>query len=240
MRENNPDRLDLRAVRSYRPDVKRRRASLLADARLYLCTDSRAERGDLRDFLHAAYEGGVDIIQLRNKKIEAREEIKAVEILANVSRQHGKLFAVNDRADVAALVDADVFHVGQGDLTTAQARAILGDDILMGRSNRTESMFRASLLDDGLDYAVIGPVWRTPTKPNRAPVGLQMIKRANSLAEELTGGRKPWFAIGGINDETVDKVVGQGASRIVVVRAITTAQDPDAAARTLAQVMRER
>src|SRR5699024_462926 len=94
----------------------------------YLCTDARSAQGDLAEFLDAAYAGGVDIIQLRDKTLEARAEIAALEVLKDAAQRHGKLFSVNDRADVALLTGADVFHVGQGDLTSAQARAVLGDE----------------------------------------------------------------------------------------------------------------
>lgn len=229
----------MRELRSHHipdPSLGERRRAALGQARLYLCTDARAEKGDLRDFLHASYDGGADIIQLRDKSLEARDEISAVEVLAEVAAEHGKLFAVNDRADVAALVDADVFHVGQGDLTTTQARAILGDDVVIGRSNRNADMFSACMGDPKLDYAVIGPVWATPTKPDRAPVGLEMIRTAADLAAVSD---KPWFAIGGIDLERVPEARAAGADRIVVVRAITGAEDPESAARALQAAVRD-
>lgn len=204
------------------------RENALAHTKLYLCTDARTTQGDLREFLHACYEGGADIIQLRDKKLEARAEITALETLAEVARQHGKMFAVNDRADVALLVDADVFHVGQGDLTTQQARKVLGPNVLMGRSNNSVAQFQQSYADPGLDYAVIGPVWPTPTKPGRPAVGLEVVKQCADLA-----GDKPWFAIGGISVETASEVIEAGASRVVVVRALTEAKDPAAAAALL-------
>lgn len=231
--------------------------ALLADARLYLCTDARSTRGDLREFLHACYEGGTDIIQLRDKKIDTRDEIAAVETLAEVAAEHGKLFAVNDRADIAALTGADILHVGQEDLTTEQARRIVGPEVLLGRSNRTIEMFTDSLADDGLDYAVIGPVFTTPTKPDRQPVGLDAVSEVASLVRQLRAQGsaeshqdsvadivhphdrsaadpvKPWWAIGGINADTVNDVVSAGAERIVVVRALTDAADPEEAARAL-------
>nr|WP_120491808.1 thiamine phosphate synthase [Corynebacterium lactis] len=241
------------------PSAKSRaaRRALLSDARLYLCTDSRSQRGDLREFLHACYEGGTDIIQLRDKKIDARDEIAAVEILAEVAAEHGRLFAVNDRADVAAITGADILHLGQEDLTTAQARQVVGPEVLIGRSNRNLDMFAASLADDGIDYAVIGPVWATPTKPDRAPVGLETVQQAASLVRQLRAQGsaeshqqtvsdivhphdtaacdpvKPWWAIGGIDQSRVAEVTGAGAERIVVVRALTEAADPETAARAL-------
>lgn len=209
--------------------LRARRRELLAAAKLYVCTTARTAEGDLEDFLEAAYAGGVDIIQLRDKGLEARAEIEALEVLAAVARRHGKLFSVNDRADVAALVGADVFHVGQGDLTTAQARELLGDDVILGRSTHSVAQAAEADADDGLDYFCVGPVWETPTKPGRAAIGLEPLR-----AVAATGTAKPWFAIGGVAaGARLDDVLDAGASRVVVVRAVTEASDPEAAARSL-------
>lgn len=209
-------------------DQGRRRREKLRDARLYVCVTARRERGDLRKFLHAAYEGGTDIIQLRDKTLEAAAEIEAIEVLADVAREHGKLFAVNDRADVALLTGADVFHVGQGDLTTEQARAVLGPDVVLGRSCHSPAQVDAALADTGLDYFCTGPVWETPTKPGRAAVGLELPRYA---AEQE--GDTPFFAIGGVDAARLPAVLDTGAERIVVVRAVTEATDVTAAARAL-------
>ena len=206
------------------PEARLRRLTVLRESRLYLCTDARTARGDLASFLHAAYEGGVDIIQRRDKGLEARAEIAALELLARVAAEHGRLFAVNDRADIAALVGADVFHVGQGDLTTQQARALLGPDVLVGRSTHSLAQAREAAADPGLDYSCVGPVWATPTKPGRTAVGLDLVADAAGI------GAKPWFAIGGIDAERALQVRAAGARRAVVVRAITQAERPREAA----------
>ncbi|MFC0582207.1 thiamine phosphate synthase [Micrococcoides hystricis] len=213
---------------------KEERAQKFADVRLYLCVDARQEQGDLEEFLRAAYRGGVDLIQLRDKKLEARAEIEALEVLARVAREEGKLFSVNDRADVALLVNADVFHVGQGDLTTQQARALLGDEVIIGRSTNSVELAQQAIDDEGLDYFCTGPVWETPTKPGRAAVGPELVK----YAAEHAGG-KPFFGIGGVNAQTLPEVRQAGADRVVVVRAITEAEDPEAAAAELSQQLRE-
>jgi len=210
-------------------DARARRLSLLDAARLYVCTTARTEHGDLERFLEAAYVGGADIVQLRDKSLEAGAEIEALEILARVARKHGKMFAVNDRADVAALVGADVFHVGQGDLTTAQVRRLLGNDVIVGRSTHTAAHAAEADSDTALDYFCVGPVWQTPTKPGRAAVGLERVR-----AVAATAPTKPWFAIGGIDAGTrLDDVLTAGASRVVVVRAVTESADPASAARAL-------
>jgi thiamine-phosphate pyrophosphorylase len=208
-------------------------ASRLAAARLYLCTDARRERGDLAQFVDAALAGGVDIVQLRDKgsageqrfgPLEARDELAACEILAGAARRHGALFAVNDRADIARAAGADVLHLGQGDLPLAVAREIVGPDTLIGLSTHDQDQV-AWAVDSTADYFCVGPCWPTPTKPGRQAPGLPLVRTAAEL-----GGDKPWFAIGGIDAQRLPDVLAAGARRIVVVRAITGAADPRAAA----------
>lgn len=219
---------NLRPVTPTDDSVRASRQGALEEARLYVCTDARRDRGDLARFLDSAYANGVDIIQLRDKSLEARDEIEALEILSAAAKRHGKLFAVNDRADVAALVGADVFHVGQGDLSSEQARALLGADVVLGRSTHSVGQAEAANDDPEIDYFCVGPVWETPTKPGRDAVGLDPVRKAVEFAG------KPWFAIGGITGGMrLDRVVGAGASRIVVVRAITDADNVGRAARAL-------
>ncbi|HEY2057035.1 MAG TPA: thiamine phosphate synthase [Amycolatopsis sp.] len=204
----------------------------LADARLYLCTDARASRGDLAEFVDAALAGGVDIVQLRDKTggapLEAKQEIAALEVLAEACARHGALLAVNDRADVALAVGADVFHLGQDDIPVPLARRILGEDVVIGRSTHSAEQAQAAEAEDGVDYFCTGPCWPTPTKPGRFAPGLDLVR-----ATAAAGPARPWFAIGGIDLERLPEVLDAGASRIVVVRAITEAEDPKAAARTL-------
>ncbi|TFB56710.1 thiamine phosphate synthase [Cryobacterium tagatosivorans] len=202
------------------------------DARLYLCTDGRTERGDFADFLDAAFAGGVDIIQLRDKSIEAAEELELLGVLRDVAERHGKLWAVNDRADVAALAAAPVFHIGQKDLPPASARRLLGDTVAIGLSSHTPGQIDAALAAETLDYFCVGPLWATPTKPGRAAVGLELARYATERAIDA-GSILPWFAIGGIDLTNIEQVVAAGASRVVVVRAITEADDPTAAAQRL-------
>ncbi|MFD9733657.1 thiamine phosphate synthase [Umezawaea sp. NPDC059074] len=197
----------------------------LAAAKLYLCTDARADRGDLADFVDAALAGGVDIVQLRDKGLEARQEIAALEVLAEACERHGALLSVNDRADVAAAVDADVLHLGQDDLPVPVARRLLGDDVVIGRSTHDVEQMTAAAAEPGVDYFCTGPCWPTPTKPGRPAPGLDLVR--------ATTAERPWFAIGGIDLGNLHEVLDAGATRIVVVRAITAAEDPKAAARAL-------
>ncbi|MGI5118124.1 thiamine phosphate synthase [Marinactinospora thermotolerans] len=197
----------------------------LESARLYLCTDARRERGDLAGFLDEALAGGVDIVQLRDKGLEARQELEALEVMREACERHGALLAVNDRADIARAVRADVLHLGQNDLPVPYAREIVGDGPLIGRSNNSPSAAAASAEQEGVDYFCVGPVWATPTKPGRPAAGIPLVEYAAGLATA-----RPWFAIGGIDLDNLDQVVAAGARRVVVVRAITEAADPRAAA----------
>ncbi|MFI8413298.1 thiamine phosphate synthase [Paeniglutamicibacter gangotriensis] len=206
----------------------------LAAARLYLCTDARRERGDFADFLRAAYVGGVDIIQLRDKSLDAAEELELLGVLREVAQEYGKPFAVNDRADLAMLTGAPVFHVGQRDLPLPGVRSLLGPSVALGLSSHDRLQISAAAANPLTDYFCVGPLWATPTKPGRAAVGLEMLEHAASL-----GTTKPWFAIGGIDVGNVEQVVAAGASRIVVVRAITEADDPAAAAQALLATLPE-
>jgi thiamine-phosphate pyrophosphorylase len=206
------------------------RRARLADAYLYLCVDGRRDKGDLEPFLDAAFSGGVDIVQLREKGLEAREEIALATVFAAAARRHDALFAVNDRADVARAVGADVLHVGQGDLPPAMARSIVGPDVVIGLSSHSDAEAAAASADPDVDYFCVGPTWPTPTKPGRPAPGLPLLRHVDSLAVS-----RPWFAIGGIDETTVDQVLQAGARRIVVVRAITEAPDPKVAAQALKQ-----
>jgi thiamine-phosphate pyrophosphorylase len=206
----------------------------LADARLYLCTGARRSEGDLPQFLDAVLGAGVDVIQLREKGLEAREELALLEVFADACRRHGRLLAVNDRADVALAAGADVLHLGQDDLPVPVARAILGPRPLIGRSSHSPAQADAAAAEPGADYFCAGPLWATPTKPGRPGTGLELLAH---LAQ--TRPARPWFAIGGISLGRLDDVLAAGATRVVVVRAITEANDPAAAARAFTRRLRQ-
>jgi thiamine-phosphate pyrophosphorylase len=208
----------------------------LDHARLYLCTDARTRQGDFADFLDAAYSGGVDIIQLRDKNIEAAQELELLETLRAVAERHGRLWAVNDRADISMLSEAPVLHIGQLDLPLASARRLVDPTTSIGLSSHSPKQIDAALAANGLNYFCVGPVWATPTKPGRAAVGLDLVRYAREQIR-TRGSVLPWFAIGGIDLSNIDRVVDAGASRVVVVRAITEAEHPAEAARSILAAM---
>jgi thiamine-phosphate pyrophosphorylase len=203
------------------------RRARLAGARLYLCTPNRP---DLPAFLDAVLAGGVDVVQLREKGLEARRELELCEVVADAAHRHGALWSVNDRADVALAARPDVLHLGQDDLPVPVARQILGSDVVIGRSTHDERQVEAAAVEPGVDYFCVGPTWPTPTKPGRPAPGLALLRHAAQLATS-----RPWFAIGGIDEGNLDEVLAAGARRVVVVRALTCADDPHAAARRLKQ-----
>ena len=206
----------------------------LAGARLYLCTDSRARQGDLEQFLDAVLGAGVDIVQLREKGLEARDELRLLETFAAAAQRHGKLFAVNDRADIALAAAAPVLHLGQDDLPVDVARRIVGEGPIIGRSTHDPVQADAADKEPGVDYFCAGPTWTTPTKPGRSAAGLSLIEHAARTAT------RPWFAIGGIESlDRLDEVLDRGARRVVVVRAITEAEDPGAATRAIVARLRQ-
>ena len=195
----------------------------LRQARLYLVIDAAAAER----VLPAALEGGVDIVQLREKSASDQEIVELARRLRSVCDEHGALFIVNDRPDLAVECAADGVHVGQDDMPLDKARAIVGDERIVGVSTHSREQVDAAITS-GADYFAVGPVYSTPTKPGRPAVGLELVRYAAEL-----GTAKPWFAIGGIDDGNVSAVAEAGAARIVVVRAIRNANDPRAAAAAL-------
>jgi thiamine-phosphate pyrophosphorylase len=195
----------------------------LRTAHLYLVCPARP-----RGWLEAAVRGGVDIVQLRDKSLGDDGLVEA----AREFRGLGVPFVLNDRPDLVEACDADGVHVGQDDATPAQARAAVGEDRIVGRSTHAPAQAATADADPDVDYLAVGPVHATPTKPGRPAAGLEYVAYAASSVG------KPWFAIGGIDAGTVHAVVERGATRIVVVRAITEADDPETAARALRAALR--
>ncbi|MEA2224801.1 MAG: thiamine-phosphate pyrophosphorylase [Solirubrobacteraceae bacterium] len=213
-------------------DVGSDRRERLAAARLYLVCDANPGGRPLPDGVRPAIAGGVDIVQLRDKQL-ADEELAAVANAARALCQAlGALLIVNDRPLVAREAGADGVHVGQDDLPVADVREIVGPDMLIGLSTHAESEIDAAVpaAADGtplVDYIGVGPVHETPTKAGRPAVGLGLVRYAAAHASV------PFFAIGGLQAASLPDVLGAGASRAVVLRAIADAEDPQRAAHEL-------
>jgi thiamine-phosphate pyrophosphorylase len=194
----------------------------IAGARLYLVCDARP-----RAFLEAALRGGVDVVQLRDKRLGDEAVVAAAREFRAAADAAGALFVLNDRPDLVAVCGADGVHVGQDDASPRAARAAVGPERIVGRSTHAPDQLAAAEADADVDYCAVGPVHATPTKPGRPAAGLAYVRHAAAAAA------KPWFAIGGIDAATLPAVAAAGARRIVVVRAIAEAPDPEAAARAL-------
>ncbi len=209
------------------------RRNRLARSRLYFVCEARPGGRDPGPLLDAALRGGVDLIQMREKAPRAADELVALaEPFARAAHEHGALFFVNDTPELVERCGADGVHVGQDDMAVARARAAAGGAALVGLSTHSRAQFDAALAAGGAERAdqlSAGPVWETPTKAGRPAVGIELIRHAASAASPADA----WFAIGGIDRANVGEVVRAGARRIVVVRVIRDAADPEGVAREL-------
>jgi thiamine-phosphate pyrophosphorylase len=210
------------------------RRARLAQARLYLCVGRRADEGDLESFLDRVLAAGIDIVQLRDKDASADAIREAGEVYRAAALRHSALFILNDDPPLAARLDADGVHVGQDDPTPKEARQVVGPQRLVGRSTHTTDEQVRALTED-CDTFTVGPVHATPTKEGRPGIGVEPVRHAAAL-----GTDKPWFVSGGMTVGTVPEVLTAGARRVVVVRAITEAPDPGAAAGALAALVATR
>ncbi|HVE93373.1 MAG TPA: thiamine phosphate synthase [Acidimicrobiales bacterium] len=189
----------------------------------YLCTP---DRPDLDKFVAACIRGGVDIVQLRDKELDARAILARARLVRDVCRDHGVPFILNDRPDLALEVHADGVHVGQDDAPPALARRLLGPDAIVGFSTHSPSQLAAAA-QEPVDYVSAGPVHATPTKPGRPGVGLEYLTYATQHSNV------PFYVTGGATPESVPAMKAAGATRFVAVRWLTEADHPESAARAL-------
>ena len=200
--------------------------------KLYVITDrSAVPASQLQEVVAQALEGGAHAIQLRDKIVSDEELIAQARQLLLVTRRYQVPLIINDRLAVAQKVSADGVHLGQEDASFVQARQLLGDKILLGRSTHSpEQALRAQ--KEGFDYVGVGPVFATPTKPTYQPVGLELVRWAS---ENL---QIPFVAIGGIDEGNVSQVYQVGAKTVAVVRAVMASKNPKQSAKNLNEAMR--
>jgi thiamine-phosphate pyrophosphorylase len=207
------------------------RRERLRTARLYFVCDAAPGGNDPEPLLRAALDGGVDIVQLREKEAGTRVIERAADTFRRLCDTYGVPFILNDDPELALAVRADGVHIGQDDISVADAREIIGPDHLLGLSTHSEEQITAAHQTDRegarIDHISVGPINATPTKPGRPAVGLQLISHAAATST------LPFFAIGGIDPDNVVEVLEAGARRICVVRAIRDAADPAAVAASL-------
>jgi thiamine-phosphate pyrophosphorylase len=204
------------------PEQRRAR---FAAVHLYLVSPLVAGGRPLVGVAEAAIAGGVDAIQLRDKHASDDELVAGLRALRPLCDASGTLLILNDRPDLAAAGGADGVHVGQDDVAVAAARAIVGEDRLIGLSTHDPGQVDAAV-GQGADHIGVGPINATPTKQGVAGVGVDLVRHA-------AGGPLPFVAIGGIDAGNVAAPLAAGARRVAVVRAIAEAADPRAAAATL-------
>jgi thiamine-phosphate pyrophosphorylase len=194
----------------------------LDDARLYFVVEASASDR----LLDGALAGGCDLLQLRDHDASDDELLAAAERFRDACDMHDALFVVNDRPEIALQAGADGVHVGQDDLPVDAVRRLVGPEVFIGLSTHSPEQLDAALAS-AADYLSVGPVWETPTKAGRPAAGLDYVRYA------ALHSAKPWFAIGGIDEDNIGEVVAAGATRAVVVRAIRDADDPHAVASAL-------
>lgn len=197
------------------------RLQRLVGARLYLVCENPSDA-----FLDAVLGAGVRIVQLRMKDAADERILEAAGRVSRACAAHGALFILNDRPELVPAAGADGVHVGQDDVPVARARALVGENRLVGLSTHNRAQIDAAGAL-AVDYIGVGPVHATPTKPGRPAVGLDLIRFAAARAQT------PFFAIGGITPENIAAVRTAGASRVAVVRALTEAEDPGLSTREL-------
>jgi len=200
----------------------------ISDRRLYLCTP---DRDDLEAFVAACIAGGVDLVQLRDKHLDARSLIERGRLVRRVCHDHGVPFILNDRPDLALEVEADGVHVGQDDAPPALARRLLGPDAIVGLSTHAP-MDLDEAIQEPVDYVSAGPVTETPTKPGRPATGIRYLTYVVERAKPL-----PWFVTGGVTPESMKLMAAAGARRFVVVRWLTEAEDPKANAAAMREAI---
>jgi thiamine-phosphate pyrophosphorylase len=196
--------------------ITHHRKQRLLRSHLYLVTSPHEH---LHSIVEAALQGGVDIVQYRDKTTEDGVRLKNAQALCQLCRQYDALFIVNDRPDIALAVDADGVHVGQNDLPVPVVRQLLGADRIIGCSTTSPAEMQIALQGNP-DYIGVGPVYETPTKAGKAAAGFEYVRYAIDHASV------PWFAIGGIDHHNLSDVLAAGAQRVAVVRALMEAEQP--------------
>lgn len=203
--------------------VKQTRYEKYKKSPLYLVT---SPDDNILSIVEAALQGGLTLVQYRDKNSEDTIQLEIAQKLCQLCHKYDALFIMNDRADIALSVNADGVHLGQQDISIALARQIVGPNRIIGRST-TNPQEMAKAIAEGADYIGVGPVYATPTKPDKPAVGLDYVKYAKENSPI------PWVAIGGIDLNNLNDVISAGAQQVAVVRAIMKADNPTKATQEL-------
>lgn len=211
----------------------------LRTARLYLSTDLRSDPGDFRGFLEAVFAGGVDVVQVRAPGATTSQLLEGLNIARSVAHHYQGLVVVNGSPELAQEFLADVLHLSQADPAPAVARPLLHQWALIGQSAHDEQQLATAAADPEVNYLSVGPVHLSQPHPDYRAPGLELVRAAAALQPPAELTSKPWFASGGIDEDTLDEVLAAGARRVWVTRAITRAADAQAAAGRLSRTLRE-
>jgi thiamine-phosphate pyrophosphorylase len=198
----------------------------LAGSKLYVLLSKRTCRGSVRECARAAIVGGADVVQLREKDTPDDQRLALAAELRELTDEMGRLFLVNDRPDIAAIVGADGVHLGQHDLPIAEARRLLRPGAIVGRSTHSLAEAKAAV-NEGADYISVGPIFETQTKDAGPPVGLEL------LGQVAEGVGLPIVAIGGITPQNARSVKKAGATLVAVCAAVCGSKTPKEAARAI-------
>lgn len=203
----------------------------IQDARLYGIVDLGYVTPEKVEHMTAQLcGGGVDVLQLRAKKLTASEIERLARLMLPITRDHGVPLVINDHLEVAAAVGSEGVHVGQDDDAVAKARAVVGSACFVGKSTHSQAQAVAAQAE-GADYIGFGPLYATGTKPDYVPIGLHEIAEVHRLVT------LPIFCIGGVNASRLDEITAAGAQRVVVVSAFLLATNVSGEVRALKQRM---
>ncbi len=209
------------------------RQQRLAQASLYVLSDGAANEATYKERLIQCAEGGVDVFQLRDRRLSDREQLQRARLTMEVLAGYDMLFIVNDRTDIAIAAGADGVHVGQDELTVEAVRRSAGSGLLVGVSTHDLDQARRAVVD-GADYIGVGPCFPSQTKSFAAFVPLKLL---GEVASEIT---IPAFAIGGITAENVEQVQATGLRRVAVSAAVCAASDVRSAATSMKLLLSRR
>ena len=207
--------------------VSQNRLDRLKHASLYLVT---MPVENLFAKVEAALQGGVSLVQYREKDRDDSHRVSIASQLCQLCHKYEALFLVNDRVDIALAVGADGVHLGQQDLPVAVARSLLGKHHIIGQSSTNPDELQKAL-EAGADYVGVGPVYATPTKPGKAAAGLEYVRYAAAKSSV------PWYAIGSVDADNLQEVIGAGASRVAVVRSLMMAENPTVVAQSMRSLL---
>ncbi|OYW31418.1 MAG: thiamine-phosphate diphosphorylase [Chthoniobacter sp. 12-60-6] len=201
----------------------------IQDARLYGIVDlGYVTAKNVEHMTEHLCVGGVDVLQLRAKKMTKKEVEHLARLMLPITREHGVPLVINDHLDIAAIMGSEGVHVGQDDDAVAKARAAVGPACFVGKS--THSLAQAvAAQEEGADYIGFGPLYATGTKPDYVPIGLNDI---TAVHRRVT---LPIFCIGGVNAGRLDEIIRAGAQRVVVVSAFLQAADVSGEVQALKQ-----